>query len=186
MSNATITKQAIAQSMKHLMEKKPFDQISTQDIIEKSGISRKTFYYHFKDKYDLVNWIFKSEVMDDIIESTTFSNWMNGSLKLCTYMQQNKAFYMNAINISGQNSFVKYMYNMTELQISLLCSQAAGGRTLAPDDLKFIVDFYYNAFIGVFMPWVNADMKDNPELIVQRWKCAVDNTLVNFIERMAK
>lgn len=59
MSNANITKEAIANTMKQLMEETPFDHITTADIINRCGISRKTFYYHFQDKYDLVNWIFQ-------------------------------------------------------------------------------------------------------------------------------
>lgn len=44
--------------MKKLMEKKPFSKISVGDICEDCGMNRKSFYYHFRDKYDLVNWIF--------------------------------------------------------------------------------------------------------------------------------
>ena len=186
MSNGTITKQAIAAVMKELMQNIPFDHISTGNIIEKSNISRKTFYYHFKDKYDLVNWIFKSEIMDDILESTTLNNWQEGSLKLCRYVQGNRAFYTNAINTTGQNCFIKYLYNLTEKQITSLCKEACKEKAIAADDLKFIIDFYYNAFVGVFLTWINNDMKDSREVIVNRWKYAVDENLERFIKRSVK
>jgi probable dihydroxyacetone kinase regulator len=190
MSNAAITKQAIARAMKELMAHIPFDRITTEDILQASGVSRKTFYYHFRDKYDLVNWIFGSEIMDSILESTTLENWAEGSLKLCRYVQSNQAFYTNAIHATGQNCFSKYLYTLTEKQITKLCQEACGGRTggrtIAPDDLKFIIDFYYNAFLGVFIPWINTDMKDSPEIIVQRWHNAVDQSLERFIARVAK
>ena len=44
--------------MKKLMKEKPFAKISVIDICEGCGMNRKSFYYHFKDKYDLVNWNF--------------------------------------------------------------------------------------------------------------------------------
>ena len=51
------TRQAIAESLKHLLLKKPINKITIKDIIEDCHISRMTFYYHFNDIYDLVEWM---------------------------------------------------------------------------------------------------------------------------------
>lgn len=51
-----ITKRAIEQSLKNLLLKKPLTKITINDIAEDCGINRMTFYYHFKDIYDLVEW----------------------------------------------------------------------------------------------------------------------------------
>ena len=58
MADSNITKNALAASMKKLMSKSPFSKISVGDICENCGMNRKSFYYHFRDKYDLVTWIF--------------------------------------------------------------------------------------------------------------------------------
>ena len=50
------TKQALEESLKHMLLKKPLDKITIRDITEDCGISRMAFYYHFKDIYDLVEW----------------------------------------------------------------------------------------------------------------------------------
>ena len=49
-----ITKRALEQSLKNLLREKPLSKITVTDITEDCGISRMTFYYHFKDIYDLV------------------------------------------------------------------------------------------------------------------------------------
>ena len=59
-SNAT--KRAFADALRKLLEQKPFAKISVSHICEECGMNRKSFYYHFKDKYDLVNWIFDTEI----------------------------------------------------------------------------------------------------------------------------
>ena len=51
-----ITKRAMEASLKNLLLKKPLRKITINDITEDCGISRMTFYYHFKDIYDLVEW----------------------------------------------------------------------------------------------------------------------------------
>lgn len=51
-----ITKYALENSLKNLLLQKPLDKITISDITDDCGISRMTFYYHFKDIYDLVEW----------------------------------------------------------------------------------------------------------------------------------
>lgn len=51
-----ITKRALEQSLKNLLLKKPLNKITISDIAEDCGINRMTFYYHFQDIYDLVEW----------------------------------------------------------------------------------------------------------------------------------
>lgn len=58
-----ITKQALAASIKELMEREPLSKISVGDITSNCGVNRQTFYYHFKDKYELVNWIYYTETV---------------------------------------------------------------------------------------------------------------------------
>lgn len=62
-ADSNLTKRALAAAMKELMEQMPFSKISVSDIAEQCGMNRKSFYYHFKDKYDLVNWIFDMEYL---------------------------------------------------------------------------------------------------------------------------
>ena len=87
-----ITKKALAQSLKNLLLKKPLNKITINDIADDCGINRMTFYYHFKDKYDLVNWIFYSEFMPVIQCKEYESAW--GLLDdLCRYFYKNRRFY---------------------------------------------------------------------------------------------
>ena len=59
--DSNITKHALAQALKALTETLPFDKISVGNICAQCGLNRKSFNYHFKDKYDLVNWIYYTE-----------------------------------------------------------------------------------------------------------------------------
>lgn len=185
MPNISITKAAVAEAMKKIMGKKSFDEISVNDILRESGISRKTFYYHFKDKYDLVNWIFYTEAAEGILQCTTLEQWKESSLKFCRYIQENKAFYTSAVNATGQNCFTESLRGMTKIQIEILCAEARGKKTVKKEDVNFMVDFYYHAFIGVFTSWVKNDMKEKPEEIVQKWYCIVDKSVERFVEKFA-
>ena len=51
-----ITKRALEASLKNMLLQKPLDKITINNIPKDCGINRMTFYYHFKDIYDLVEW----------------------------------------------------------------------------------------------------------------------------------
>ena len=59
MSN--MTKRALAFSLKKLLAQSPLDKITVQNIVDDAEVSRKTFYYHFQDIYDLLEWALVDE-----------------------------------------------------------------------------------------------------------------------------
>ena len=61
MANFNITKQALSNCFERTYGRSSFEKIRIADICKRCGMNRKSFYYHFKDKYDLLNWIFDTE-----------------------------------------------------------------------------------------------------------------------------
>ncbi|MDO4552739.1 MAG: TetR/AcrR family transcriptional regulator C-terminal domain-containing protein [Bacillota bacterium] len=103
MSYSQITKKALAGAMKELMETQSFEKIRVGDVCEKCGMNRKSFYYHFRDKYDLVNWIYYTEFVDHMQKREYQTIW-DFMEDVCAYLYENKAFYANALQVRGQNS----------------------------------------------------------------------------------
>lgn len=107
MPGSHITKLALAAAMQRLMTEQPFERISVSDICAACGMSRKSFYYHFHDKYDLVGWIFETEFVDPGRKKEFSSSWEFFDA-LCSYFYAKRAFYVNAFAMRGQNSFAEY------------------------------------------------------------------------------
>ena len=91
MADSNSTKSALADAMKKLMVRKSFAKISISDLCEECGLNRKSFYYHFKDKYDLVNWIFDVEYLNHVQIGKNLIGW-DSVLHLCDYFYENKDF----------------------------------------------------------------------------------------------
>ncbi|MGY3725393.1 transcriptional regulator, TetR family [Granulicatella balaenopterae] len=108
MKKSIITKKIIAKSLKDLMLEKDFKKISTADIMNHAGIRRQTFYNHFSDKYELVEWIFKSELHEQLSDNVGYQHWKTTVLTLLFYLEKNKTFYQRAFEIDGQNSFEQF------------------------------------------------------------------------------
>ena len=107
MSDSMTSKLALAASLKGLMSKQPLEKITIGDICASCGMSRKGFYYHFKDKFDLVNWIFYTEFVSPYLAGPRGNVWTFYE-KICAYFEKNKLFYSNAFAVEGQNSFSDY------------------------------------------------------------------------------
>ena len=56
------TEELIINTFLKLVEEKPLDKITIQDIADQCGINRNTFYYHFEDIYSLIETIFKDHL----------------------------------------------------------------------------------------------------------------------------
>ena len=98
MSESQITKWALANSMKVLMQKRPMKKISISDIVEGCNMNRQSFYYHFKDKYDLVNWIYYTEFIVTIKDLQATWEFLES---ICDYFYENKIFYKNAFDVKA-------------------------------------------------------------------------------------
>ena len=108
MSDSNVTKKMLADSMKKRMRRQPFDKISVSDLCGDCNINRKSFYYHFRDKYDLVNWIFFVDVVGEMDLDSYKSGW-DWMVDISRFFYRDKEFYRCALEIEGQNSFKEYL-----------------------------------------------------------------------------
>ena len=90
-----ITKRAISASLKHLLLQKPLGKITINDIAEDCGINRMTFYYHFKDIYDLIEWTCVEDASRALEGKKTYDTWQQGLLQIFEAVLDNKPFIMN-------------------------------------------------------------------------------------------
>lgn len=60
------TKLLFAQTFAELAETRPVEQISVSDLVEATGKNRKTFYYHFSDKRELIAWTFRYDLAEQL------------------------------------------------------------------------------------------------------------------------
>ncbi len=168
MSDSLITKKAIASSVKELMRKKDLQKISVADIVEHCGINRQTFYYHFKDKYDLVNWIYYSEVVMAVTHNRLHNDWSGVLLDVLNSMKREQVFYINALNVTGQNAFQDYFFDVTKSLLSEIIDEMEEDHIIAKEDKDFIAEFYAYGLVGITVQWARCGMRQPPEEIVQR------------------
>ena len=90
-----ITKRAIEASLKKLLLTKPLDKITISDITNDCGINRMTFYYHFKDIYDLVEWACVEDAKKALEGRKNYKDWEQGLCGVFEYVLRDKAFILS-------------------------------------------------------------------------------------------
>ncbi len=162
------TKRALAQSLKRLMARKPLSKITISDITEDCGISRMTFYYHFQDIYDLIEWICLEEGGQAIQGRTTYQTWQEGFAALCRATLENRVF-VEGLTHSLQREYIEfYLLRMTYRLLYDVVEELSQGYNLSQESKEYITNFYKYAFMGVMMDWVQNGMKESPEMLAGR------------------
>lgn len=107
MAQAELMRKAMADSLKVHLRKTPFSKITVDDICESAGIGRRSFYRYFKDKYDLLNWLYDNEFCSKLPKSPDKTIW-DYFPAICRHLYNDREFFVNAFSVTGQNSFRDY------------------------------------------------------------------------------
>ena len=160
MTNAT--KLALEESLKHLLLKKPLDKITINDLTTDCGISRMTFYYHFKDIYDLVEWCCLEDARIALQGKKTSSTWHEGLLQIFDAVMENKPFILNVYRCVGREQIENYLFQLT-------------------------ADLYKYSFVGIMLDWIKNGMREDYREIADDTATAlygsIDNAIRNFAAR---
>ncbi|MFA9378724.1 MAG: TetR/AcrR family transcriptional regulator C-terminal domain-containing protein [Lachnotalea sp.] len=162
------TKRALEVSLKNLLLQKPLNKITISDLAEDCEINRMTFYYHFKDIYDLVEWICIEETNRAINGMKTYETWQQGFLQTFQMVLDNKPFIINVYHSISREQIETYFYAITYDLLIGVVEEKAASMIVSELDKKFIADFYNYAFVGLLLDWIKKDMKEEPQEIIQR------------------
>ena len=163
-----VTKRALEQSLKNLLLKKPLTKITVGDITDDCGINRMTFYYHFKDIYDLVEWSCLEDAKRALDEKKTYDTWQQGLLQIFKAVQENKPFILNVYRCVHREQVEKYLQPLVDQLLLNVINEEAAGITVRDEDKQFIAQVYSYMFIGLMLDWIKDDMRGDPQQIVEK------------------
>ena len=124
------------------MLKKPLDKITIRDITDDCGISRMTFYYHFQDIYDLVEWCCIEDATAALQGKKTCDTWNEGLVQIFEAVLENKAFILNAYRCISREQMENFLFRMTYGLIRGVVDEKSAGTALPEEDKAFIAEFY--------------------------------------------
>lgn len=187
MSNTT--KSALEASLKKLLLHKRIDKITINDLTSDCGISRMSFYYHFKDIYDLVEWVCVEDGKRALQDKKTYDTWQEGMNQIFEAVLENKVFILNVYGSVSKDKIENYLYKLTYDLIADVVEEKCVGIDLMEQDKAFIADFYKYGFVGIMLDWIAGGMKEDYKIIVERMSITLRGNIANSIhnfEQMKK
>ena len=179
MSNTTKT--ALEASLKKLLLQKPIDKITINDLTSDCGISRMSFYYHFKDIYDLVEWVCVEDGKRALQDKKTYDTWQEGLCQVFEAVLENKPFILNVYSAVSREKIESYLYKLTYGLIADVVEEKCVGIHLADEDKTFIAEFYKFGFVGVMLDWIGHGMKGDYQEIVRKISITLHGNIANSI-----
>ncbi|MBQ9604125.1 MAG: TetR/AcrR family transcriptional regulator C-terminal domain-containing protein [Firmicutes bacterium] len=176
------TKELLAESFLELAQKKRIDKITITDITNNCCMSQSTFYNHFKDKYDMIVWIYTNHMREIMyrIDNKTFL-WKDCLLDAALYYSQNCEFIKNALkHTRGQDSFVE---NVRRINTEFLKAEVQKHlmTEYIPDEIMGMIKFYAYGIVQFMLEWLLGDMNLSPEQVADIWDKSLPETLRKYL-----
>ena len=153
----------LGESLKELAKKMPFEKITVRQIAEGAGVIRATFYNHFQDKYSLLEWILRTEILDPVALLLEHAMFREAIVLIFANMRKDREFYMRLTYMEGQNSFREVVG--LGIRRLLLPVFDVRGKTLEHVWMRpeCLADYYARSMTFVIVEWIRTGMVVTPE-----------------------
>ncbi|MCQ2484237.1 MAG: TetR/AcrR family transcriptional regulator C-terminal domain-containing protein [Clostridia bacterium] len=155
-SSGEKTKIILADSLRSLMKKKPFDKIKIREIVEECGLNRQTFYYHFQDVFALVEWMYKYDGQKIINDNYENRDIIAVARVMADYIERHREELSSIIESKAEGYFFDFLITNVGKCFDRIIDEKSAGLKLASEYKKFLSRYYTNAVIGVTHDWIKS------------------------------
>lgn len=164
----------LAESFKELVSKHPIEKITIKEITDKAGVIRPTFYNHFQDKYELLEWIIKTELITPMTPLLHKGMINQALLFFFSNIECDNEFYKKASRLEGQNSFGSIMENCIKETLTDVLNMNHPRK----EPVKWLTSevaaaYYAQSMCAMVIRWIQTGMKATPQEMVD---------IYNFVE----
>ena len=170
MKRNELVKRELSRTLKEMSKSQALSSVTVSALTDRCGFSRGTFYYHFIDIYDLINWTFETDIivpLKEHIRSHSLGGWSGITKFSLEKMYADKEFYCQAVRLEVQNSLHDYMLQKNQESWDLLIDKylSETHQSYDADTLRFLTQFVSQAIGNMIIDWAKKGMKTPVELM---------------------
>lgn len=176
-----MTKLLLSNSLKKLLSKKPLNKITVKDIVNDCKLTRQTFYYHFQDIFELLDWTYKKE-LGHLLNEPHNSSWEKVIKGILNFIRENKSMFSYTIQAVGREYFEQAIYpDLYEFSKNKI-SKTSTEIDIPEGKINFLANLQAITLISVIIQWANNGMKENPDEIVKMLDKTLNSATLNFLK----
>ncbi len=180
------TKDILADSFKRMLKKMPIEKITIKEITDMSGVIRPTFYNHFSDKYELLEYIIRNDLLLPAKPLFVNSLMTEGCALIFSNIKNEREFYENAIKIEGQNSFESVVrHEVANFLLEVIREKNGGYHSkYAWLSKQTIAEYYAQSLCYVAITWIKQDLKITPKELAEVYEYLARSNMMDVLNEL--
>lgn len=172
------TKEALAETLTAMLEKRSIDKITVKDIVATCGVNRQTFYYHFQDIYDLMEWALTRSIEKYADQNLLADmDWREKIKLLFHFFYLHRAAMLHGYDATNRMQYeraaVKWVLPLVQLQLENYPQAAC-----VPEEKKaFICQVYSRTIAGLLLEWIEEGMPDERHVRLEDYFLILDGSI---------
>ena len=155
------TKEMLAESLMKLLARRTLDKITIQDIVDDCGYNRQTFYYHFHDIYDLIDWIFAAQTQELIEKCRACGSLDVGVEAVIAYMRENRRLILNILRSVNGEKLLDNLYRSAQSIVLSALENHPGVQELSAEYRELVAEGFKYALAGLLIDWMRAGIPED-------------------------
>lgn len=185
---ANATKRLLAESLKKMLERRTLDKITVKELVADCGVNRQTFYYNFRDIYDLMDWIFQEEEKRLVGENAESASWKDRLEAVFQYLQddRNRHVVQNACQSMSRQALSRYLKKRLRPIVEEQVNSQSGDLRISDERKEFVADAFSIMMTGVILDWLDNGMQRDQHKQVDLLTRLVDGSMRYALEKLAE
>jgi len=150
-------KQTIAQAFMELTKKKNVDKITVKDLVESCGISRQTFYYHFQDIIDVIEWSVERSLSRAVAEGRRINSEEDMMRIFVGFANTNHDIMQRLMRSRKREQVEKIMVSAIQVYLEKMFREKAPEIAVNSADMEFMLRFCSYGMAGVLFKYHSND-----------------------------
>ena len=183
---AQSTKEKLFQSFKSLVEEKPLGKITISDITERVGVNRHTFYYHFKDERDLMEWGIKQCLERTRIEAVKGGMWIDSMDMVLEKTEMERKFILTLFHSHLKEEFCSIICGWSFSIFDRIIREKSKGQPIKEQDLQFVIKILTYGLTGIVVDWLEGGMMESHKKLCEQVRVFIGDSFEGAIQKFVK
>ena len=176
----------LAESFKELATKKPIEKITIKEITDKAGVIRPTFYNHFQDKYELLEWVIRTETLDPIRPLIQNDLTNQAVLLIFTSMSNNREFFSRISRMDGPVTFDEVATKcLQKVLVEVFKEESGEKKNRFPwMSIEFLAEYYAKSMIFLVKIWIRQGMSVSPQEMANLYEYLMNHSMEDVMKTL--
>lgn len=173
------TKQHLSTTLKKLMQTIPVDKITINMLTQNANVARNTFYYHFDDINELLEYIYAQEIVMQLAAYKKERNWQAGLKVLLDYINENRKFCLNTFHSVNRRLLERFLYSLAfDMVTGVVDDLHPDCPTKLRDEMG---NFYGLALSNQVIQWLTTNLTESENEFCQRMNRMLCGSIDNVV-----